>query len=99
MGKNNIEVQDGVQLHPKETKEFTNVLLAWDGSPVTKLFLKVNDGCTGYPAYGKGAQYVRIPIQDKDIKSIPVNLVECTSHHREYCFPGFAIGLGGRTSR
>src|ERR1700736_4986845 len=23
MGKNNIEVQDGLQLHPKETKEFT----------------------------------------------------------------------------
>jgi hypothetical protein len=72
MGKNNIEVQDGLQLHPKETKEFTSVLLAWDGSPVTKLFMKVNDGCTGYPAYGVGAQYVRIPIHDKDIKSIPV---------------------------
>jgi hypothetical protein len=72
MGKNNIEVQDGLQLHPKETKEFTSVLLAWDGSPVTKLFLKVNDGCTGYPAYGQGAQYVRIPIHDKDIQSIPV---------------------------
>lgn len=72
MGKNNVEVQDGLQLHPKETKEFTSVLLAWDGSPVTKLFIKVNDGCTGYPAYGLGAQYVRILIHEKDVKSIPV---------------------------
>jgi len=70
MGKNNIEAPDGLQLHPKETKEFTYVLVAWNGSPVTKLFLQYKSCKGDYPAYDKGAQYVRIPISAKDVTTL-----------------------------
>lgn len=54
-----------------QTVQFTYVVLAWSGSPITKMFLKdTNCGPSGQPAYGEGAQYVRIQIKPNNVTTL-----------------------------
>lgn len=53
-------------LHPKQTVHLTYVF-AWNGSQITKLFLKRNSGTE---LNGTGAQYVRFQIKPDDLKPL-----------------------------
>jgi hypothetical protein len=63
-GKSLVDVPDA--LHPKQTVQLTYVL-AWNGSSITKLFLKVSSGTEDN---GTGAQYVRFQIKPTDLQPL-----------------------------
>jgi hypothetical protein len=63
-GKSLVDIPDS--LHPKQTLQLTYVF-AWNGSPITKLFLKRGSGTEDNVA---GAQYVRFQIKPSDIKQL-----------------------------
>lgn len=63
-GKSLVDIPDS--LHPKQTLQLTYVF-DWNGSALTKLFLKRNSGTE---SNGTGAQYVRFQIKPGDIKPL-----------------------------
>ncbi|MDP9110726.1 MAG: hypothetical protein M3M96_03725 [Candidatus Eremiobacteraeota bacterium] len=57
-------------LHPKQTVQYSYVFGHWNGSPITKLFLKVNSGNSDNDT---GAQYVRFQVRPDDLTVLPAN--------------------------
>lgn len=55
-------------LHPKQTAQFSYVFGHWNGSPITKLFMKLNSGDSDNDT---GAQYVRFQIRPDDLTALP----------------------------
>lgn len=54
-------------LHPKQTVELTYVFGGWNGSPITKMFMKKNSGGDENSA---GAQYVRFQIPANYVQAL-----------------------------